>query len=95
MAAWWRTTPKDRPQGKRPDPELYGLDVASIRKDFAFYHDQFVDRLAGSRVVRMLALHAAAGGDQIYVAPFLILPRKAAKHSDILTNPNAPMASSA
>jgi hypothetical protein len=41
MAAWWEESAKDRPQGKRPDPAVYGLDMEAIRKDFAFYHDQF------------------------------------------------------
>jgi hypothetical protein len=41
MAEWWEESAKDRRQGKRPDPAVYGLDLDAIRKDFAFYHDQF------------------------------------------------------
>jgi hypothetical protein len=41
MAEWWEESAKDRRQGKRPDPEAYGLDMDAIRKDFSFYHDQF------------------------------------------------------
>jgi hypothetical protein len=41
MKEWWEESAKDRRQGKRPDPETYGLDMEAIRKDFAFYHDQF------------------------------------------------------
>jgi hypothetical protein len=41
MTEWWEESAKDRRQGKRPDPADYGLDMDAIRKDFAFYHDQF------------------------------------------------------
>jgi hypothetical protein len=41
MASWWEDSAKERRQGKRPDPAAYGLDMESIRRDFAFYHDQF------------------------------------------------------
>ena len=41
MAEWWEDSSKDRRQGGRPDPAAYGLDMDLIRKDFAFYHDQF------------------------------------------------------
>jgi hypothetical protein len=41
MVEWWEESAKDRRQGTRPDPEVYGLDMDAIRRDFAFYHDQF------------------------------------------------------
>jgi Sulfotransferase family len=41
MASWWEDSAKERRQGTRPDPAAYGLDMDSIRADFAFYHDQF------------------------------------------------------
>ena len=41
MAQWWEESAKERRQGHRPDPAAYGLDLDAIRKDFAFYHDQF------------------------------------------------------
>ncbi len=41
MAEWWEESAKERRQGNRPDPTAYGLDMDVIRKDFAFYHDQF------------------------------------------------------
>ena len=41
MAEWWEDSSKDRRQGVRPEPATYGLDMALIQKDFAFYHDQF------------------------------------------------------
>jgi hypothetical protein len=41
MAEWWEESAKDRGPDKRPDPAVYGLDMDAIRKDFAFYHDQF------------------------------------------------------
>jgi hypothetical protein len=41
MAAWWEESAKERRQGGRPNPATYGLDMDVIRRDFAFYHDQF------------------------------------------------------
>jgi hypothetical protein len=41
MTSWWGESAKERRQGVRPDPSAYGLDMDSIRKDFAFYHNQF------------------------------------------------------
>ncbi len=41
MAEWWQESAKDRRQGNRPDPAVYGLDLDEIRNDFAFYHEQF------------------------------------------------------
>ncbi len=41
MSEWWEESAKERRQGNRPDPAAYGLDMDGIRKDFAFYHDQF------------------------------------------------------
>jgi hypothetical protein len=41
MAEWWEESAKERRQGGRPDPAAYGLDLDAIRKDFAFYHEQF------------------------------------------------------
>jgi hypothetical protein len=41
MAEWWRESESDRRRGPRPDPASFGLDVASLRKEFGFYHDRF------------------------------------------------------
>ncbi len=41
MAEWWEESAKERRQGNRPVAAAYGLDMDLIRKDFAFYHDQF------------------------------------------------------
>jgi hypothetical protein len=41
MSDWWDKSSKDRRRGKRPDPTAYGLDVSTLRADFAFYHDRF------------------------------------------------------
>jgi hypothetical protein len=41
MAQWWAAEAADRRRGPRPDPATYGLDVAVLREQFAFYHDRF------------------------------------------------------
>jgi hypothetical protein len=41
MSDWWLESSKDRARGKRPNPTAYGLDVPSLRAEFAFYHDRF------------------------------------------------------
>jgi hypothetical protein len=41
MAAWWAGSAADRRQGARPDPTVFGLDVAALRSAFAFYHERF------------------------------------------------------
>jgi hypothetical protein len=41
MAQWWAESSKERKRGPRPDPTLYGFDLASLRKDFDFYHARF------------------------------------------------------
>ncbi len=41
MARWWEESSKERRQGKRPDPADYGLDPATLRREFAFYDDRF------------------------------------------------------
>jgi hypothetical protein len=41
MAAWWQSSEGERRRGPRPDPADYGLDVAGLREQFAFYHDRF------------------------------------------------------
>jgi len=40
MAEWWEESAKER-RSNRPDAAAYGLDMDTIRRDFAFYHDQF------------------------------------------------------
>jgi len=41
MAEWWAAEAADRRQGPRPDPAAYGLDPATLREQFAFYHERF------------------------------------------------------
>jgi Sulfotransferase family len=41
MIEWWQESSKDRQPGHRPDPADFGLNVALLRHDFAFYHDRF------------------------------------------------------
>jgi hypothetical protein len=41
MAEWWAAEAASRRPGPRPDPAVYGLDVVTLRKQFAFYHDRF------------------------------------------------------
>jgi hypothetical protein len=41
MVDWWTESSKDRSGPHRYDPEIYGLDLAEIREQFAFYYDRF------------------------------------------------------
>jgi Sulfotransferase family len=41
MDSWWTESAKDRRRGSRPDLSAYGLDMASLQNDFAFYNDRF------------------------------------------------------
>ncbi len=41
MAEWWEESSKDRRQGQRPDPAAYGLDLSTLRREFAFYDSRF------------------------------------------------------
>jgi hypothetical protein len=41
MVEWWDESAKDRRRGSPADPAAYGLDVQSLRAEFAFYHDRF------------------------------------------------------
>ncbi len=41
MEAWWTASDQARPPSHHYSPERYGLDVASITEQFAFYHDRF------------------------------------------------------
>jgi hypothetical protein len=41
MVEWWSESSKDRRHGSPPDPTAYGLNVQSLRSEFAFYHDRF------------------------------------------------------
>ena len=41
MVEWWSESSKDRRHGSPPDPTAYGLNVPSLRSEFAFYHDRF------------------------------------------------------
>jgi hypothetical protein len=41
MAEWWAESSTERKRGPRPDPTVYGFDIESLRKEFAFYHDRF------------------------------------------------------
>jgi hypothetical protein len=41
MVEWWNESAKDRRRGSPPDPAAYGLNVQSLRTEFAFYHDRF------------------------------------------------------
>jgi hypothetical protein len=41
MQAWWEASATDR-QATPQRPERFGLDVAAMRHQFAFYHDRFV-----------------------------------------------------
>jgi hypothetical protein len=50
MAEWWAAEAADRRRGPRPDPAAYGLDLATLREQFAFYHDRF--DLTGDAEVR-------------------------------------------
>jgi hypothetical protein len=47
MADWWAEEAASRRPGPRPDPKAYGLDVATLREQFAFYHDRFDIPVAG------------------------------------------------
>jgi hypothetical protein len=51
MVEWWDESAKDRRRGSPPDPTAYGLNVQSLRAEFAFYHDRFAIPLdsVGSR----------------------------------------------
>jgi len=50
MAEWWAAEAADRRRGPRPDPAAFGLDLATLREQFAFYHDRF--DLTGDAEVR-------------------------------------------
>jgi hypothetical protein len=41
MAEWWAAEAATRKRGPRPDATVYGLDPATLREQFAFYHDRF------------------------------------------------------
>ncbi|WP_426573738.1 sulfotransferase family protein [Aquihabitans sp. McL0605] len=41
MEAWWADASKDRSGPGRYDPAAYGLDLAAIQEQFAFYYDRF------------------------------------------------------
>jgi hypothetical protein len=41
MAEWWAAESADRKQGPRPDAAAFGLDPATLREQFAFYHERF------------------------------------------------------
>ena len=41
MQDWWAESSKQRSGPKRYPPERFGLDLAAIREQFAFYHDRF------------------------------------------------------
>ena len=41
MAAWWQENSADRQQGARPDPADFGLDPATLRREFSFYDSRF------------------------------------------------------
>jgi hypothetical protein len=41
MARWWEESSRQRQQGGRPDPAAYGLDPATLRRDFSFYDGRF------------------------------------------------------
>ncbi len=41
MAQWWQESESDRRRGPRPDPGAFGLDLAGMNDEFAFYHDRF------------------------------------------------------
>lgn len=41
MAAWWRENSVDRQQGSRPDPADFGLDSATLLREFSFYDNRF------------------------------------------------------
>jgi Sulfotransferase family len=41
MQAWWETNAADR-KSIPQQPERFGLDMAAMRQQFAFYHDRFV-----------------------------------------------------
>jgi hypothetical protein len=47
MVEWWDQSAKDRRRGSSPDPAVYGLNVQSLRAEFAFYHDRFAIPLDG------------------------------------------------
>jgi hypothetical protein len=41
MHAWWSDSSKDRSGPHRYDPGAYGLDLAAVQEEFAFYYDRF------------------------------------------------------
>jgi hypothetical protein len=41
MAEWWTAEAATRRRGPRPDAGAYGLDPATLREQFAFYHERF------------------------------------------------------
>jgi len=41
MQAWWTKSSATRSGPGRYQPETYGLDLAAIRKQYAFYYDRF------------------------------------------------------
>jgi hypothetical protein len=48
MVEWWGESAKDRRRGSPPDPAAYGLNLQSLRAEFAFYHDRFAIPLDGA-----------------------------------------------
>jgi hypothetical protein len=47
MVEWRDQSARDRRRGSAPDPAAYGLNVESLRGEFAFYHDRFSIPLDG------------------------------------------------
>jgi hypothetical protein len=41
MQGWWAESSQQRPAPHGYRPETFGLDLAAVRRDFAFYHDRF------------------------------------------------------
>lgn len=41
MERWWAESAKERRHGAKPDLAAYGLDLASLQRDFAFYNQRF------------------------------------------------------
>jgi hypothetical protein len=67
MARWWDESSGERRQGPRPDPAAYGLDEATLRREFSFYDARFA-RTGGARTggARTGGAHtggARTGGD--------------------------------
>jgi hypothetical protein len=41
MQTWWEASASDR-KATPQQPERFGLDLAAVRQQFAFYHERFV-----------------------------------------------------